>query len=198
MFVLFTLALPTGSAAWIDAARTFVTFYFNWWYVVLAGFFLLFLIVLSVSKYGRIRLGDDEERPKYSYFTWFAMLYAAGQGIGIIFWSITEPIFHFTGGTPFGEEKGNEAAADMALQVTFFHWGLNAWAIYCVVALALAFVSYRLKKPLGIRYTLYPLFGDKVDGPLGVVIDVVAVFATVFGIATSLGLGVTQINSRPR
>lgn len=195
LFVFLVLAFPTGSADWIDAGRTFVTFFFNCWYVVLSGVFLVLLIAIAASKYGSIRLGDADERPKYSYFTWFAMLYAAGQGIGIIFWSIAEPMFHFSGGTPFGDEKGTEAAADMALQVSFFHWGLNAWAIYCIVALALCLVSYRLKKPLGIRYTLYPLFGDRVEGSLGVVIDVIAVFATIFGIATSLGLGVTQINA---
>jgi len=195
LFVFLVLAFPASSADWIDSARTFVTFYFNWWYVVLSGVFLVFLIAIAVSKYGSLRLGDADERPKYSYFTWFAMLYAAGQGIGIIFWSIAEPMFHYAGGTPFAEGTGNQAAADMALQVTFFHWGLNAWAIYCIVALALCLVSYRLKKPLGIRYTLYPLFGDRVEGALGVVIDVIAVFATIFGIATSLGLGVTQINA---
>ena len=183
LFVFLVLAFPTSSADWIDAARTFVTLFFNWWYVVLSGVFLVFLIAIAASKYGSIRLGDMDE------------LYAAGQGIGIIFWSIAEPMFHFSGGTPFGDEKGTEAAADMALQVSFFHWGLNAWAIYCIVALALCLVSYRLKKPLGIRYTLYPLFGDRVEGSLGVVIDVIAVFATIFGIATSLGLGVTQINA---
>ncbi len=195
LFVFLVLAFPTDSAAWIDSARTFVTFYFNWWYVLLSCVFLIFLVGIAVSKYGALRLGDENERPKYSYFTWFAMLYAAGQGIGIIFWSIAEPVFHYTGGTPFAEGTSNAVAADMALQVSFFHWGLNAWAIYCIVALALCLVSYRLKKPLGIRYTLYPLFGDRVEGGLGVVIDVIAVFATIFGIATSLGLGVTQINA---
>ena len=194
-FVALTLALPARSAAWIDAARTFVTFFFSWWYVALAGFLLLFLIIIAASRYGNLRLGDPEERPKYGYFTWFAMLYAAGQGIGIIFWSIAEPMFHFSGGTPFNGATNTPEAADAALQVAFFHWGLNAWAIYCVVALSLAFVSYRLKKPLAIRYTLYPLLGDRVEGGIGVMIDVIAVFATVFGIATSLGLGVTQINS---
>jgi choline/carnitine/betaine transport len=194
-FVIVTLALPTQSAQWIDNARTFITFYFNWWYILLAGVFLLFLLVIAVSKYGSLRLGDPDERPKYGYFAWFAMLYSAGQGIGIIFWSIAEPTLHFSSGTPFGEEQGTPAAAEKALEVAFFHWGLNAWAIYCVVALALAFVSYRLKKPLGIRYTLYPLLGDRVEGSLGVFIDVIAVFATLFGIATSLGLGAQQINS---
>jgi choline-glycine betaine transporter len=195
LFVFLVLAFPTSSADWIDSARTFVTVFFGWWYVALSGVFLVFLIAIAVSKYGALRLGDADDRPKYSYFTWFAMLYAAGQGIGIIFWSIAEPVFHYSGGTPFADSTADQAAAKMALQVTFFHWGLNAWAIYCIVALALCLVSYRLKKPLGIRYTLYPLFGDRVEGPLGVAIDVIAVFATIFGIATSLGLGVTQINA---
>jgi choline/glycine/proline betaine transport protein len=153
------------------------------------------LVGLACSKYGRLRLGDPDEKPKYSYFVWFAMLYSAGQGIGIIFWSIAEPVLHFSSGTPFSDNKLNAEAADHALEITFFHWGLNAWAIYCVVALTLAFVSYRLKKPLGIRYTLYPLFGEKVEGWLGSVIDIIALFATLFGIATSLGLGAQQINS---
>ena len=194
-FIVVTLAFPEQSARLIDQARTFVTFYAHWWYIVLAGVFLVFLIGLAVSKYGSMRLGDPDERPKYSYFVWFAMLYSAGQGIGIIFWSIAEPVLHYSGGSPFGEGKLNEAAADKALELAFFHWGLNAWAIYCVVALALAFVAYRLKKPLGIRYTLYPLFGDRVEGWPGALIDIVALFATLFGIATSLGLGVQQINA---
>ncbi len=194
-FTFSTLVYPERSTELIDQARTFVTFYANWWYVVLAGFFLLFLLFVGVSKFGALRLGRDDERPKYSYFTWFAMLYAAGQGIGIIFWSIAEPVFHYSAGTPFSDDTLNPAAAKSALEVSFFHWGLNAWAIYSVVALSLAFVAYRLDKPLAIRYTLYPLLGKMVEGWLGSLIDVIAIFATVFGIATSLGLGVQQINS---
>ncbi|MFQ8433319.1 BCCT family transporter [Amaricoccus sp. W119] len=195
VFIAVTLGFPEQSARLIDEARTFVTFYAGWWYVALAGLFLVFLIWIAASKYGTLRLGDPDERPKYSYFTWFAMLYAAGQGIGIIFWSIAEPVFHYADGSPFGASQESEAAARKALEIAFFHWGLNAWAIYCVAALALAFVAYRLKKPLGIRYTLYPLLGDRVEGWIGTLIDVIAVFATLFGIATSLGLGVQQINS---
>ena len=141
LFVFLVLAFPTGSAEWIDSARTFVTFFFNWWYVALSGVFLVFLIAIAVSKYGALRLGDANDRPKYSYFTWFAMLYAAGQGIGIIFWSIAEPVFHYSGGTPFADGTADQAAADMALPVTFFHWGLDAWAIYCIVALALCLLD---------------------------------------------------------
>jgi choline/glycine/proline betaine transport protein len=194
-FVLYTLLLPEQSATIIDAARTLITLTASSWYVTLAGGFLVFCIWISFSRYGRIRLGDDGEKPEFSYFAWFAMVYAAGQGIGIIFWSIAEPMFHFSNGTPFSAAVGDAEAAEVAMKVTFFHWGFNAWAIYCVVGLALAFVSYRLKKPLSIRYTLYPLLGDRVDGWIGVLVDIIAVFATLFGIATSLGLGVQQINA---
>ncbi|MDN3519874.1 BCCT family transporter [Aquisalimonas lutea] len=195
LFVVGTLVFPDAASEWIQNARTFVTFYANWWYVLLAGCFLVFLVGLAASPYGRLRLGDEHERPKYSYFTWFAMVYAAGQGIGIIFWSIAEPVFHYLDGSPFAASAGDQAAARAAMEVTFFHWGLNAWAIYSIVALALAVVAYRMKMPLGIRYTLYPVLGQRVYGWPGAAVDVVAVFATLFGIATSLGLGVQQINS---
>lgn len=196
VFTLYTLIWPEQSAGVIDQTRTYITLSANAWYVALAAFFLVFCIWLGFGRHGRLRLGDENERPEFGYFAWFAMLYAAGQGIGIIFWSIAEPMFHFSSGTPFsGDAVGNEAAAEAAMKVAFFHWGLNAWAIYCVVGLSLAFVAYRLKKPLSIRYTLYPLLGDKVNGWIGVTVDVIAVFATLFGIATSLGLGVQQINA---
>ncbi|WP_261841983.1 BCCT family transporter [Aliamphritea ceti] len=194
-FTLYTITFPEHSTALIDETRTFITLSANAWYVGLAAFFLIFCAWLAFSEHGKIRLGDDNDRPEFSYFAWFAMLYAAGQGIGIIFWSIAEPIFHFSSGTPFSEAVSNEVAAEEAMKVTFFHWGLNAWAIYCVVGISLAFVAYRLKKPLSIRYTLYPLLGEKVNGWIGVTVDVIAIFATLFGIATSLGLGVQQINA---
>jgi len=194
-FVMATLAFPASASEWIRNARTFVTFYANWWYVLLAGCFLVFLVVLAASPYGRLRLGDPDERPRYSYFTWFAMVYAAGQGIGIIFWSIAEPMFHYMGGSPFSPSAGDEAAARAAIEVAFFHWGLNAWAIYSTVALALCVAAYRMKLPLGIRYTLSTVLGRHVHGWAGATVDVIAVFATLFGIATSLGLGVQQINS---
>ncbi|WP_370278019.1 BCCT family transporter, partial [Pontibacterium sp.] len=194
-FTVYTLISPESSAELIDQTRTFITLSANAWYVGLAAFFLAFCAWLAFSRHGNIRLGGDDEKPEFGYFAWFAMLYAAGQGIGIIFWSIAEPMFHFSFGTPFGDATENAAAAEDAMKVAFFHWGLNAWAIYCVVGISLAFVCYRLKKPLSIRYTLYPLLGDKVNGWVGIAVDVIAVFATLFGIATSLGLGVQQINA---
>ncbi|WMC11588.1 BCCT family transporter [Oceanimonas pelagia] len=191
----FALLYPGQSAFLVDAVRTVITVSANAWYVILAGLFLIFCVGIAFSKYGNIKLGDDHEKPEFGYFAWFAMVYAAGQGIGIIFWSIAEPMFHFSGGSPFSAAVGNQEAAESAMAIAFFHWGLNAWAIYCVVGLSLAFICYRLKKPLSIRYTLYPLFGDKVTGRWGILIDVIAVFATLFGIATSLGMGAQQINA---
>ena len=194
-FTIYTLVAPEHSAGVIDQARTFITLIANSWYVILAAFFLVFCIAIAASPYGKIKLGDDDEKPEFSYFAWFAMLYAAGQGIGIIFWSIAEPMFHFASGSPFSEAVNNSEAAESAMTIAYFHWGLNAWGMYCVVALSLAFISYRMKKPFSIRYTLYPLLGDKVEGWIGTLIDIIAVFATIFGIATSLGLGVQQINA---
>tara|TARA_R110001583_G_scaffold100102_1_gene245728 strand:- start:1869 stop:2306 length:438 start_codon:yes stop_codon:yes gene_type:complete len=120
-FTLYTLMWPEQSAGIIDQTRTFITLSLNSWYVGLAAFFMAFCAWLAFSRHGNLRLGDDHERPEFSYFAWFAMLYAAGQGIGIIFWSIAEPMFHFSGGTPFSDAVGNEAAAEMAMQVAFFH-----------------------------------------------------------------------------
>lgn len=195
VMVGFFLGYPVLSAELVEGVRTAITFFGNGWYVLLAGFFLAFCIWITFSKYGSVRLGRDDERPEFGYFTWFALVYAAGQGIGIIFWSIAEPMFHFVDGSPFSAEVGTNAAAESAMAITFFHWGMNAWAIYCVVGLSLAFAAYRLNKPLSIRYTLYPLFGERVTGRWGVMIDLIAVFATLFGIATSLGLGAQQFNA---
>ncbi|SFI16208.1 BCCT family transporter [Modicisalibacter xianhensis] len=194
-FIVSAILFPDATTAVIDRGRTYVTYYFNWWYVGLASFFLFFLLCLAFSRYGSLKLGRSDDKPEFGYFTWFAMLYAAGQGIGIIFWSIAEPIMHLSQGTPFSSAVSNAEAATVAMRLAYFHWGLNAWAIYCIVALALALMAYRYGKPLSIRYTLYPLFGEKVNGWVGNLIDIVAIFATLFGIATSLGLGVQQINS---
>lgn len=186
---------PEGLTAATDVGRSYITYYFNWWYVALAACFLFFLIGLAISPYGKLRLGRDDERPEFGYFAWFAMLYAAGQGIGIIFWSIAEPMMHLSQGTPFSDATNSPEAATVAMRLAYFHWGLNAWGIYCIVALSLALMAYRYGKPLSIRHTLYPILGDKVNGWIGNLIDIIALFATLFGIATSLGLGVQQINS---
>jgi choline/glycine/proline betaine transport protein len=150
-----------------------------------------------VSPYGRIKLGPDDSTPDYSYLAWFSMLFSAGMGIGLLFFSVAEPISHFSLQVPpaTDAEPGTQGAAREAMNVTFFHWGLHAWAIYIVVGLALCYFAYRKGLPLTVRSAFYPLLGDRIRGPLGDAIDSLAIVGTLFGVATSLGLGVIQINA---
>lgn len=165
---------------------------FGWLYHLIVGMILLFSIYLALSKYGKIKLGKDNEKPEYSTFSWFAMLFSAGMGIGLVFWGVAEPLSHYYE-PPIGDAQ-SQVAAKNALPLTFFHWGLHLWAIYALVALSLAYFKFRRNLPGTISATFYPLFGDYVRGPLGIIIDTFAVFATVFGVATSLGFGAIQIN----
>ncbi|MET3576386.1 BCCT family transporter [Bhargavaea ullalensis] len=171
----------------------FITSAFGWYYLLIVTGIVLFCLVLIISPVGRIRLGKTDERPEYSTISWFAMLFSAGMGIGLVFWGAAEPLSHFAIDTAT-EEPGTREAFLEAMRFTFFHWGIHAWAIYGVVALSLAYFQFRRGYPGLISATLRPLFGDRVDGPLGTVIDVLAVFATVFGVATTLGFGAIQIN----
>ena len=165
----------------------------GWFYTGAVAVFPVFAVALAVSRYGDVRLGDPQERPKYRRVTWFAMLFSAGMGIGLLFWSVAEPLSHYLA-PPYGE-GGTREAGHLALRLTFFHWGLHAWAIYVVTALGLAFFAFRHKLPLSLRSVFYPLVGDRIYGPFGHVVDVFAVIGTMFGVATSLGLGVMQVNS---
>ncbi|PLR89984.1 glycine betaine uptake BCCT transporter [Bacillus sp. T33-2] len=165
---------------------------FGWFYLLSATLFLVFAIILVVSKYGNIRLGKDADRPAYSYTTWFAMLFSAGMGIGLVFWGVAEPLFHYY--TPPFIKGQTVEAARTAMRFSFFHWGFHPWAIYAVIGLALAYFQFRKDQPGVISSLLRPILGDKVNGPIGVIVDCVAVFATVFGVATSLGLGAIQIS----
>jgi choline/glycine/proline betaine transport protein len=146
-----------------------------------------------VSRYGSVRLGRDDERPKYSYLTWFSMLFSAGMGIGVLFWSVAEPITHFTD-PPIGTARTAEAAT-LAMDITLLHWGLHGWCLYVVVGLGLAYAAYRRGQPLTFRSALYPVFGERIRGAVGHAIDIFAVLGTMFGVATSLGLGAQQINA---
>ncbi|MFP4036400.1 MAG: BCCT family transporter [Desulfobacteraceae bacterium] len=166
---------------------------FGWFYILGVGFFLFFVVWLFVTPYGRIRLGKDHNRPEFSNLSWFAMLFSAGMGIGLLFYSVAEPVLHFAE-PPVGT-GGTEAAARQALVITFFHWGLHAWAVYIVVGLSLAFFAYRYDLPLSIRSTLYPILGERIYGGAGNTVEILAVFGTLFGVATSLGLGVKQVNA---
>ncbi|WP_282140171.1 glycine betaine uptake BCCT transporter [Cytobacillus oceanisediminis] len=197
IFILWGLVpktiLPKGNLDSVTASvQGFILEKFGWFYLLSASIFLIFSILLAFSKYGNIRLGKDADRPEYSYLSWFAMLFSAGMGIGLVFWGVSEPMYHFYA-PPFLEGQTPEAAR-AAMRYSFFHWGLHPWAIYTVIGLALAYFQFRKGAPGVISSILRPILGSKVDGPLGVLIDFIAVFATVFGVATSLGLGAIQIS----
>lgn len=175
-------------------AFTFLTDKFGWFYLVAMFFFVVFMLYLAFSKYGNIRLGDDDSRPEYSYISWFAMLFSAGMGIGLVFWGVAEPLNHYL--YPMGMAGGTAESANFAIFSSFLHWGIHPWANYAVIALPLAYMQFRKGKPGLISSIFIPLLGEeKVAGPIGKFIDILAVFATVAGVATSLGLGVLQINS---
>ncbi len=186
----FTEQLASGLAA----ARGVLDPFLEWYYVMLVAFLLLFMIWLGVGRYKNVRLGGDFEQPEFTFFSWVSMLFAAGTGVGILFWAVAQPILQFQG-NPFVAEGMTPDAARVAMRLTYFHWGLNGWAIFSFVALVLAYFSYRWKLPLTIRSALQPIFGKRVEGGLGDAVDVLAVFGTVFGIATTLGLGVQQMNA---
>ncbi|AIM16901.1 MULTISPECIES: BCCT family transporter [Neobacillus] len=167
--------------------------YLGWVYVGATFFFVIFSVYLLFSKYGDIRLGKKTDRPDFNTGSWLAMLFGAGMGIGIVYWSVAEPVTHYTK-PPYGEGYTIEAA-NTAMKYTFFHWGLHPWAIYTVIGLALAFFQYNKKLPASISSAFYPVLGDRIYGPIGKTIDILSIFATVFGIATSLGLGAMQVTA---
>ncbi|WP_077329580.1 glycine betaine uptake BCCT transporter [Virgibacillus siamensis] len=173
--------------------KAFVATSFGWYYMLLLSALVIFSIFIAVSPYGKIKLGKDHEEPDFSTGSWVAMLFSAGMGIGLVFYGAAEPLFHYMSDAPLAEE-GTNKAFKQGLSYAYFHWGLHVWAMYGVIALSLAFFQFRKDEPGLISATLKPLFGDKMNGPLGVLIDVLAVFATVFGVATSLGFGAVQIN----
>ncbi len=172
--------------------QSFLVHKFGWFYLLAATAFLVFCFVMIFSKYGNIRLGADDEKPEYRYRTWFGMLFSAGMGIGLVFWGVAEPMYHFYS-PPVGEAETAEAAR-VAMRYAFFHWGLHPWAIYAVVALALAYFQFRKKEPGVISHVLRPVLGERVNGLTGIAVDTLAVYATIFGVATSLGLGAIQIS----
>ncbi|NDY96059.1 BCCT family transporter [Wenzhouxiangella limi] len=194
LFVILSLIFPEQSNSMLGSTRVWIGENFDWLFLSAGNFFVLFCLILIVLPVGSIRLGGDEAKPEFSIMSWFAMLFAAGMGIGLMFWSVAEPVGYFTEwfGTPLGIAGGTEESKTAALGATMYHWGLHPWAIYGVVALSLAFFSYNKGLPLTIRSCFYPLLGDRVWGWMGDVIDTLAVLATIFGLATSLGLGAQQ------
>ncbi|UYV35802.1 BCCT family transporter [Rhodobacteraceae bacterium D3-12] len=209
LFVAIALIWPEASKDTFLAVRNYLKSSFDWFFILSANIFVLFSLLLIVTPWGSVRLGGTEATPDYSYPAWFAMLFAAGMGIGLMFFGVLEPVYYF--GTPWGDQPlGGDlgivegqladlatvaAAKEMALAATNYHWGLHPWAIYAVVALALALFSYNKGLPLTLRSAFYPILGERIWGFWGNAIDTLAAFATLFGLATSLGLGATQVAS---
>lgn len=193
-FVFLTMASPEQVKDLFDKIFKFFIGYFGWAYMACVAGFVLFCLLIAFSRFGRIRLGKDNEKPEFSLKAWFAMLFAAGMGIGLVFWGVAEPIYHFAG-PPFADPK-TQAAASEAMRTTVFHWGLHPWACYATVALVLAYFQFRKGYPGLISTTLIPLIGEKaVRGSAGKAIDSLAVVTTLFGVATSLGLGALQVTT---
>ncbi|WP_218208564.1 BCCT family transporter [Acinetobacter sp. F9] len=193
IFLALVVFAPDAFSLLTQQINQWITNSFSWFYVLSVALFLIILIYIALSDMGKIKLGPDHSQPKYSSTSWFAMLFTAGMGIGLMFFGVAEPVMHYV--TPPAGEPETVMAAQQSMRVTFFHWGLHAWAIYTLVGLSLAYFAYRHQLPLKIRSALYPLIGKKIYGPIGDGVDTFATIGTVFGVATTLGFGVTQINS---
>ncbi len=197
LFVVGTLIFPSEAKSLLDGAKWDIIATFDWFFLLSANIFVIVCLALIFMPVGKIRIGGMDAKPEFSTLSWFAMLFAAGMGIGLMFWAVAEPTAYYTGWyeTPFNVEANTPEAADLAMGATMFHWGLHPWAIYAVVALSLAFFAYNKNMPLTIRSAFFPLLKDKVWGWPGHIIDVLAVVATIFGLATSLGFGAQQAAS---
>lgn len=191
---VFTIVFPETASEVIGAVQSDVVSAFGWYYVALVAGFVAFAIWLGVGRWGDITLGKDDDEPEYPLLTWFSMLFATGMGIGLVFWGVAEPLSHYADPKP-GVTGTPEQLAQQAMSQTYLHWGLSAWAIYVVVGLAIAYTVHRKGRPVSIRWALEPVLGDRVRGRLGDAVDITAVVGTVFGVATSLGLGVLQITA---
>ena len=197
IFVVGVLMAPEAAKGAFDGAKWWSIGAFDWLFMIGGNIFVIFCLVLIFLPVGKIRLGGQDAKPEFSTLSWFAMLFAAGMGIGLMFWSVAEPTAYYTGWyeTPLGVTANTPEAAERAMSATMFHWGLHPWAIYAVVALSLAFFHYNKGLPLTIRSAFYPLIKDHSWGPFGHLIDTVAVLATLFGLATSLGFGAQQASA---
>lgn len=194
-FVIFVLIFHDSAATMFGDLRKWLTSTFDWVFMISGNIFVLFCFFLALSPFGKIRIGGKDAKPDFTYSGWFAMLFAAGMGIGLMFFGVLEPVYHFQN-PPLGLGTADqEAARSLAMAATIFHWGLHPWAIYAVVGLSLSFFCFSRGLPLTIRSAFYPLFGNAVWGWFGHVVDTLAVFATLFGLATSLGLGANQASA---
>ncbi len=194
LFLMWTMIAPKQAGNIFDSVLSVFCTDFGWFYLIVVTFFVVFLAYLALSKYGGIILGKDDDKPEYSRGSWFAMLFAAGMGIGLVFWSVAEPMSHYLT-PPYGEGSTTESAS-LAMRYAFTHWGIHPWACFGIIGLPLAYYQFRKGQPALLSTCIIPLVGEKhANGILGSFINVLAIFATVFGVATSLGLGAMQINS---
>lgn len=189
--IALTLIYKESAESYFGEIQAFIANTGGWFFILCVNIFLIFMLYLAFSKFGQLRIGGQNAKPEFKTISWFAMLFSAGMGIGLLFWSIAEPINHFI--TPPMAEGGTAEAAKEAMNFTFLHWGFHAWGIYALVGLALAYFTYSRGLPLTIRSVFHPFLGDRIYGKIGDIIDIFAVLATLFGLATSLGLGVKQI-----
>ncbi|MDH6236544.1 BCCT family transporter [Cryobacterium sp. CG_9.6] len=190
--VIIAISFPVRTGTTLSTLQGWVVAGLGPYYIILVAGFVVFAVWMGVSRFGDIKLGKDDDKPEFGLMSWFSMLFAAGMGIGLVFWGMSEPLTFFTNPKPGVSGNAQELAA-AAMNQTFLHWGFHAWAIYAVVGLSLAYSIHRKGRPVSIRWALEPLLGDRVRGRLGDAIDVIAIVGTLFGVATSLGLGVKQI-----
>ncbi|GAB2517901.1 BCCT family transporter [Paramicrobacterium agarici] len=193
--VVLAIAFPAGTADVFSNVQGWIVENVGWYYMLVIGGFVAFMIVLAFSRLGAVKLGREDDEPEFGVLSWFAMLFAAGMGIGLVFYGVGEPLTYATVSPKPGWDGDQSDITGLAMAQTFVHWGLHPWAVYAVIGLALAYAIHRRGRPVSIRWALEPLFGDKVKSWPGDVIDILAIFGTVFGIATSLGLGVQQISA---
>ena len=193
LLLVFSVFDPETAISFFGAIKSYILDTFGWFYILSVSIFFVFAMWLAFSPYGDLVLGADDEQPKYGRASWYAMLFAAGMGIGLVFYGVAEPIAHYRY-PPVGVGQSPEALT-YALPLTFHHWGLHAWAVYAIIGLCIAFFTYRRGLPLALRSCFYPIFGDRIHGWIGHSIDIVAVFGTLFGLATSLGVGATSVST---
>ena len=190
---LLSVLFPESAGDVMETSQGWIVANLGWFYMLAIGIFVAFAIIVALSSWGSIRLGRDDDEPEFGLLSWFAMLFSAGMGVGLVFYGVAEPLNYTTTAPKPGWDVEGVEASGLAMAQTFLHWGLHPWAAYAVIGLAIAYAMHRRGRPVSIRWALEPIFGDRVKGWIGDVIDVLAIFGTVFGIATSLGLGAQQI-----
>ena len=192
---VFAIAWPSGASKLFDTTQNWIVTNLGWYYMLVIGVFVALVIAIGFSKLGRITLGNEGEKPEFGLLSWFSMLVAAGMGIGLVFYGVGEPLTYATVDPKPGWDGSQAEKSGLAMAQTFIHWGLHPWAVYAVIGLALAYAIHRRGRPVSIRWALEPILGSRVKGWIGDLVDVLAIFGTIFGVATSLGLGVNQISS---